>query len=309
MNISIILPFYNEEETIGLTIECLKNQTLVANEIIFVDSGSNDNTVKIINDAAIKHPILNIKVFFSGKKSPSSSINLGIKKSTNNMIIYMDCGLDIPLNWIESQVASYNEKKIDIISGRIYTEGTNIVDKCFIAHTYGFKNKCVCLTGSLMNKLIFKDIGYFIENCRAGYDVDFINKAKQGSLTRSINEDISLKYFGTNFAANIRDGYNKTQLYSKSAWSAYGDRKPYIYFLMLIISLLVVYFFQAIYIAVFIMSYLIVRGYIIPFYKSKKVFKAKSGKFFAMLPVTALLFDIARINGYAEGLFKKNKSI
>ena len=54
MKISIILPFYNEDKTIKSTIECLRNQTLVANEIIFVDSGSNDNTVKIINDMAIK---------------------------------------------------------------------------------------------------------------------------------------------------------------------------------------------------------------------------------------------------------------
>ena len=305
MKISVILPFYNEEKTIELTIECLRNQSLIANEIIFVDSGSDDNTTKIINEAATKYPALNIIILFSGKMSPSSSVNLGIKKSINNMIIYMDCGLDIPSNWLESQAVTYKRKKIDIISGRIYTEGTNVVDKCFVAHTYGFKNKWMCLTGSLMNKLIFEDIGYFIENCRAGYDVDFTNKAKQNSLTRSVNKDVCLRYFGINFAANIRDGYNKIKLYSKSGWSAYGDRKPYLYFLMLIMSLLVIYFSQLIYITALIISYIIIRGYIIPFYKSKIVFEAMSIKFFTMLPVTALLFDIARINGYTEGLFTK----
>ena len=49
--------------------------------------------------------------------------------------------------------------------------------------------------------------------------------------------------------------------------------------------------------------------YIIPFYKSKAILEIKSGKFFAMLAVTALLFDVARINGYADGLFKKNKNV
>jgi hypothetical protein len=171
------------------------------------------------------------------------------------------------------------------------------------------KNKRVCLTGSLMSKLIFEDIGYFIENCRAGYDVDFINKVKQNSLTRSINKDVCLRYFGINFAANISDGYNKIKLYSKSGWSAYGDRKPYLYFLMLIISLLVISFSQLIYIMTLIISYIVIRGYIIPFYKSKAILEIKSGKFFAMLAVTALLFDVARINGYADGLFKKNKNV
>jgi glycosyltransferase involved in cell wall biosynthesis len=309
MKISVILPFYNEEKTIELTIECLRNQSLIANEIIFVDSGSDDNTAKIINEAAIKYPSLNITILFSGKMSPSSSVNLGIKKSINNMVIYMDCGLDIPSNWLESQAVNYDRNKTDIISGRIYTEGTNIVDKCFIAHTYGFKNKRICLTGSLMNKLIFEDIGYFIENCRAGYDVDFTNKAKQNLLTRSINKDICLRYFGINFAANIRDGYNKIKLYSISGWSAYGDRKPYLYFLMLIMSLLVIFFSQPIYIMALMISYIVIRGYIIPFYKSKAILEIKSGKFFAMLAVTALLFDVARINGYADGLFKKNKNV
>ena len=44
----MIFPFYNEEKTIGLTINSLRHQTMKVNEIIFVDSGSNDNTVEII---------------------------------------------------------------------------------------------------------------------------------------------------------------------------------------------------------------------------------------------------------------------
>ena len=36
MNISMIFPFYNEEKTIGLTINSLRHQTMKANEIIFI---------------------------------------------------------------------------------------------------------------------------------------------------------------------------------------------------------------------------------------------------------------------------------
>ena len=41
----MIFPFYNEEATLSLTIETLANQTKKADEIIFVDSGSDDNSI------------------------------------------------------------------------------------------------------------------------------------------------------------------------------------------------------------------------------------------------------------------------
>ena len=130
MKISIILPFYNEAETIGLTLNNLQNQTLQADEIIFVDSGSTDDSVETIKKYIIRSGRKNIRLLDSGKMSPSSSVNVGIKAAKNNMIMYMDCGLEIPSKWIESQVNLYEIKKPDIVSGKIYTYGVNNIDKC-----------------------------------------------------------------------------------------------------------------------------------------------------------------------------------
>jgi len=305
MKISIILPYYNEEKTIALTLGCLKNQTYKADEVIFVDSGSTDKTSDIINQSLINNPELNFKNILCGKRCTSETINLGIKESRYEYIMYMDCGLYIPPNWVESQMNKSIESNGDIISGRIYTEGINVIDKSFIAHTYGYKNKCICLTGSLIKKSIYKDMGYFADNMRSGYDVDFINRSKQKSYKRIVNKNIYLKYYDVNFAATILDGYNKTKLYSKTGWKASGDIKPYLYLLIIAIILSAVFFLHINYSIILFISYLVLRGYAIPFYKSKKVFEGLNKYFFIMLPLIAIVFDLARINGYIDGLIKR----
>ncbi len=304
MNLSMIFPFYNEEGTLSLTIGTLVNQTKKADEIIFVDSGSSDNSIKCINKAKKDHPELNIRVIQGGEMFPSNSINKGIENSSNDLIMYMDCGLLIPNNWIESQMNKYIEEKADIVSGRIFTEGSNIIDKCFISHTYGYKNKCICLTGSIFDKKLLEKTGYFIENCRAGYDVDFINKLKLKNCNRVINKDVLLEYYGTNYSKSIIDGYSKVKLYSKSAWVAYGDKKPYLYFIILILLFIIISTFSFTIISPLLILYLLIRGFLIPYYKSKNIFKDKDMKMMIALPIVGVFFDLARINGYINGLLK-----
>jgi len=304
MNVSMIFPFYNEESTIALTINSLSHQTAKVDEIIFVDSGSNDNSLQIINESKNKYPELDIKIFNSGEMYPSNSINMGMKESKNNMVMYMDCGLYIPEDWLESQIKHYKSTNADIVSGKIYTYGINIIDKCFVSHTYGYKNKCICLTGSLFNKKVFDKTGLFIEDCRAGYDVDFVNKLKLKECSRAINNNVQLKYYGTNYSKSIVDGFNKVKLYSKTAWKAYGDKKPFLYSGILIIFISIMISSPLIYIALSTLLYLLIRGYMIPYLKSKEIYKEKNLKLILMLPIIGFIFDLARISGYIDGLLK-----
>ena len=85
----MIFPFYNEEDTIALTINSLSHQTAIVDEIIFVDSGSNDNSIEMINKSKIRYPELDIKILNSGEMYPSNSINMGMRESRNSMVMYM----------------------------------------------------------------------------------------------------------------------------------------------------------------------------------------------------------------------------
>ena len=49
VDISVVIPYYNESKTISATLHLIANQTFKPKEIIFVNSSSTDNTSEIID--------------------------------------------------------------------------------------------------------------------------------------------------------------------------------------------------------------------------------------------------------------------
>ena len=88
MNLSIICASFNRSKTIERCIESVIEQTEKDWELIIVDDGSIDNTLKIIkryeNDSRIK--------IFSliNNRGVGYSRNFGIKHATGNWIILLD---------------------------------------------------------------------------------------------------------------------------------------------------------------------------------------------------------------------------
>ena len=70
--ISIVLATYNGEVFLTQQLDSLFSQTYLNIEIIAIDDGSSDNTVKILREYAARH--VNMKVFLNEK-------NLGLHKN------------------------------------------------------------------------------------------------------------------------------------------------------------------------------------------------------------------------------------
>ena len=85
MTISVVIPFYNESESIKRTLSCIDNQKYHAEEVIFVDSGSTDNTADIINTHIDEYNKSNYQLIYCGEMSPSSSLNRGIQESSSEL--------------------------------------------------------------------------------------------------------------------------------------------------------------------------------------------------------------------------------
>jgi len=112
--VSLVMILLNEEESIGGVIEGILGQTRQPDEIIFVDGGSSDQTVKIIQDYIAKGAP--IKLTVAPGTNSAQAENLAIMTATNEIIAITDAGCRAAKNWLEKLLLKY-DGQADIISG------------------------------------------------------------------------------------------------------------------------------------------------------------------------------------------------
>ncbi len=109
--IDIIMPVYNCEKYVQEAIESVKKQTYQNWRLIIIEDASNDNTLgkiqEIIKD--IKEKVFLIKN--TKNKGVAVSRNLGIEKSTNKYIAFLDSDDIWEAEKLEKQIKFMNENK------------------------------------------------------------------------------------------------------------------------------------------------------------------------------------------------------
>lgn len=95
MTISVIIPVYNEEKVIGKCLESLIRQTLKQKEIIVVDDGSTDKTLKEIGIATARRggPRNDVVVLRQEHKGAGAARNLGVKHATGKILVFVDADM------------------------------------------------------------------------------------------------------------------------------------------------------------------------------------------------------------------------
>lgn len=85
-SISVIIPAYNEQDRIGLTLENLLSLNL-ADEIIVINDGSEDNTDKIVRSYPVK--LINYKK----NQGKGRAVEIGIQQSSGDILAMLDADL------------------------------------------------------------------------------------------------------------------------------------------------------------------------------------------------------------------------
>ena len=113
--ISIVVPCYNIENYIEKTIKSVLNSTYTHIELILINDGSTDNTLKILKKNEKKDH--RIKVIDKKNSGVSSARNIGIKASNGNYIYFLDGDDTIENNMFEDALKIFKENSdIDIFS-------------------------------------------------------------------------------------------------------------------------------------------------------------------------------------------------
>lgn len=100
--VSVIVPAYNEEKSIGRCIEALLSQDYDgAVEIIVINDGSSDRTAEIV----MKYPVTLIDLKKNGGKA--NALNRGIEESKGDVIVFTDSDSNMAKETIRSLVNTF----------------------------------------------------------------------------------------------------------------------------------------------------------------------------------------------------------
>ncbi|WP_231489970.1 glycosyltransferase family 2 protein [Pedobacter sp. Leaf170] len=119
MDISIVVPLYNEDESLPeLTawIAKVMNENGFSYEIILVDDGSTDKSWEVIESLKLQNDsIKGIK--FRRNYGKSAALNVGFEATHGDVIITMDADLQDSPDEIPELYRRIKEEKLDLISG------------------------------------------------------------------------------------------------------------------------------------------------------------------------------------------------
>lgn len=118
MNLSIVVPLYNEDESLPELISWIKRVLTdkYSYEIILVDDGSSDNSWNVISELAKENKeIKGIK--FRRNYGKSAALYKGFEKAQGDVVITMDADLQDSPDEIPELYRLITEEKFDVISG------------------------------------------------------------------------------------------------------------------------------------------------------------------------------------------------
>ena len=130
MKYCIIIPAYNEEAFIGLTLQSIADQTMLPSKVVVVDDNSTDRTAEIAATFQQKYPFIVVqKITSAAIHLPGSKVIRAFQKGLDTLdddydvIVKLDADLILPENYFETIIRTFkSDEKIGMAGGFAYIE-------------------------------------------------------------------------------------------------------------------------------------------------------------------------------------------
>jgi glycosyltransferase involved in cell wall biosynthesis len=126
MRISVVIVTYNEEKNIKDCLDSIFSQTKKPDEVILVDDGSSDNTLKI----ASGYPM---KILKTKHKERSHARNVGWKNSQGGLILFAEADSVFDKDWVAEIVKQFDKGAEAVIDRRKMYKPKTFLQKCLDA--------------------------------------------------------------------------------------------------------------------------------------------------------------------------------
>ncbi len=222
--VSLVIPMLNESSSIPGLLRDIQEQSLQPAEIILVDGGSTDDTIKITKDIIKDDP--RYRIIEAGKAMPGQGRNIGVKHATNTWIAFTDAGISLDKEWLYNLVkSSVEDQAISIVYGNYSPQIDLFFDKCaaitYVPPKQDGKIRGKTIASYLVKKEVWEKTGGF-PDWRATEDLVFMEKAEQLGY-KSGTAPAAMVYW--HLRPGISSTYKKFKLYSK--WNVWAGRQAY----------------------------------------------------------------------------------
>ena len=223
--ISIIVPIYNENKYIKNCLESILESDYNQNdmEIILVDGGSSDGTLKIIEEYQQKYE--NIVLLNNPKKIVPISMNIAIKVAKGEYIIRLDAHASYPENYFSKLIEWHKKLNADNVGAVIVTQVKNLTKKSasikeVLSHKFGVGNsdfrtgikevkEVDTVPFGCYKKEVFSKYGLYDERLVRNQDIELNKRIINGGGKIYLVPDVRCTYFAReNFRALAKNNYS-----------------------------------------------------------------------------------------------------
>ena len=130
MDISIIIPFLNAENTLARALDSLQHCYIDNGEIVLVDNNSKDDSLSLCADFKSRNPGLKIIITKEAKPGQAAARNTGARISSGNWLLFTDSDCLPSAAWVQDYLRHFGDKLIGAVAGCIRPHlPTNAVQK------------------------------------------------------------------------------------------------------------------------------------------------------------------------------------
>jgi len=182
IEISVVVPVRDEEDSVGELLQGLLSQTLPPNEIVITDSGSIDATREIIEEFVGRGaPITLIR---ETAALPGRGRNVAVAHSRCDWVAFIDAGTIPETDWLEHLAKPANSQSdVDVVYGTYEPVTDSLFKLCavmaYVAPPYEIDGRLIrscSVVSALMKRSVWEQVGGFPEHLRSAEDLLFMRK-------------------------------------------------------------------------------------------------------------------------------------
>lgn len=212
IEVSVIVPCYNEAETIHLLLEALLKQSYPINdlEVVISDAMSEDNTRTKIQEFSQKNPVLKVVVVDNPKRTIPSGVNAAAQAAKGKFLVRMDAHSVPDKNYIHESVRLLKENVAENVGGvwEIQAGENTCIARAIAASAshplgagdalYRIANKAAYVETvpyGAFSKATFEKVGRFDETLLANEDYEFNTRIRLSGGRIWLDPRIRCKYY------------------------------------------------------------------------------------------------------------------